>query len=169
MSGEITHEINIGGLQNLEKYNSLNPTEIHISDNNIVSASTKYRIYIYCFTGLLLSLPFTNDTNMVFITCNGLNDSRKELINKKIYTTLGVINISQTKNWGKIKKKSRWVNANFTDSEYPYTADHVTFGFTAKILHDILSFSFILLDKKADLISFPDAEEKFQYYILKYK
>ena len=35
MSGEIIHEINIGGLQNLQKYKSLNPTDLHISDNII--------------------------------------------------------------------------------------------------------------------------------------
>ena len=134
MSGEIIHEINIGGLQNLQKYKSLNPTDLHISDNIIHYFSFNKIQKLYRYAGLLLSLSFTNDTNVVFITCNRLNDSRKALINKKIYNALGVINISQTKNCVKIKKKSRWVHACFTNSEYPYTGDHFTFGFTTKKL-----------------------------------
>ena len=36
MSTEIINEINIGGLQSFEKYSRLNPTEIHLPDNNVV-------------------------------------------------------------------------------------------------------------------------------------
>ena len=86
MSTEIINEMNIGGLPNFEKYSSLNPTEIHVSDSNIISTLTKFKNYKYRFiiTGLLFSLSFINDTNVVFITCNKLNDSRKALINIKI-------------------------------------------------------------------------------------
>ena len=104
MSTEIIDEITIGGLQNFKKYSSLNPMEIHLSDNNIISTLTKYKKYKYRFiiTGLLFSSSFINDTHVFFITCNELNDSRKASINRKIYNTLGIINISQIKNWDKI-------------------------------------------------------------------
>ena len=112
MSTEIINEININGLQNFEKYSSLNPIEIHVSDNDIISTLTKYKNYKYCFiiTGLLFSWSVINDINVVFITCNGLKDSRKALINGKIYNALEINNISQIKNWDKIKKVLRWVN-----------------------------------------------------------
>ena len=68
--------------------------------------------------------------------------------------------MSQIKNWDKIKKESRWVNTVCTVSQDPYSADHVDFGFTTRNLHDILYFSFTLLDEKADLIDFPSTEKK---------
>ena len=99
MSTEIINEININGLQNFENYSSLNPIEIHVSDNDIISTLTKYKNYKYCFiiTGLLFSWSVINDINVVFITCNGFKDSRKALINGKIYNALEIINISQIK------------------------------------------------------------------------
>lgn len=98
------NEINIDGLQNFEKYSSLNPIQIHISDNNVISTLTKYENYKYWFiiTGLLFNLSFINDANVGFITCNGLDHSRKALINRKINNTLGIINRSQIKHWDKI-------------------------------------------------------------------
>ena len=116
MSTEIINEINIGGLQSFEKYSRLNPTEIHLPDNNVVSAKYKNYKYRFIIMGLLISLSFTNETNVTFITCNGLNDSKKVLIIGKIYNTFGISNNSQIKNWSKIKKESSCVNTIFTKS-----------------------------------------------------
>lgn len=114
--------------------------------------------------GLLYSLPFINETNITFNSFNGLNDSKKALINGKIYNRFGISNISQTKNWSKNKKESSCVNTIFTDSNI-HTAQMA-------LLLDLpqqtcTTFKIFLLhfffNKKADLIDFPSTENKFQY------
>ena len=60
----------------------------------------------------------------------------------------------------KVKRKSKWVDATFTDSEQPTAASHFAFGFTTTNLHDILNFEFIFLDDRAELINFPKSEDK---------
>lgn len=140
--------------------------EIHLFDNNVVSTLSKYKNYKYRFIimGLLYSLPFINETNITFNSCNGLNDSKKALINGKIYNRFGISNISQMKNWSKNKKESSCVNTIFTDSNI-HTAQMA-------LLLDLpqqtcTTFKIFLLhfffDKKADLIDFPSTENKFQY------
>ena len=66
----------------------------------------------------------TQDTNVIFISCNGLNDAKETLVNRKIFKTLGVININQIEEWQKLKDKSKWVNGVFNDSEDPTVAKH---------------------------------------------
>ena len=85
--------------------------EIHLFDNNVVSTLSKYKNYKYRFIimGRLYSLPFINETDITFNSCNGLNDSKKALINGKIYNRFGISNISQMKNWSKNKKESSCV------------------------------------------------------------
>ena len=61
---------------------------------------------------------------------------------------------------GKIKGKSKWANAVFTDSEDPSAASHFAFAFTTTNLHDILNFEFILLDDETKLINLPAKEDK---------
>ena len=85
MSTEIISEITFGGLQNFEKYSSLNPIQIHVSDSKI-----KIKIINIVLLSLGFYSSFINDTNVVFITCNGLNDSRKALVNRKSYNTLRI-------------------------------------------------------------------------------
>lgn len=78
MSYEITDVIQISGLQNFEKYDSLNLIEIQVSHNNITSTLGKYKKYKYRFiiTGLLFGSSFTNETNVTFFTCSRLNDAK---------------------------------------------------------------------------------------------
>ena len=114
--------------------------------------------------GLLYSLPFINETNITFNSFNGLNDSKKALINGKIYNRFGISNISQTKNWSKNKKESSCVNTIFTDSNI-HTAQMALLldlpqQTCTKFKIFLLHFFF---DKKADLIDFPSTENKFQY------
>ena len=66
----------------------------------------------------------------MFITCNDLNDVA--LINGGVYKTLGVINLSQIKNWSKVKGDSNWINTAFIDSEYPSISNHFSFAFFYK-------------------------------------
>ena len=59
------------------------------------------------------------DTNVIFLICNGLNDARDSLTNGELYKSIGVINISEIKDWTKLKGGSKWINIKFKDSENP--------------------------------------------------
>ena len=62
--------------------------------------------YRFLTENLSCSSSFTNDTNVLFITCNGLNDAKKYLINGKEHKILGVIRLFQIENWSKVKGNS---------------------------------------------------------------
>ena len=46
----------------------------------------------------------TNDTNVTFISCNGLIGAKESLINGKLYKTIRVINLHWIQNWKIVKK-----------------------------------------------------------------
>ena len=73
---------------------------------------------------LLISSSVVQDTNVIFLIFNGLNDSRDSLINRELYKSLGVININKIRDWTKIKGESKRINITFNDSENP----NLTFG-----------------------------------------
>ena len=58
----------------------MNPTEINIGDSEIQGKLSRYgtQRYKYCFIidSLLISLSVVQDTNVIFLICNGLNDTR---------------------------------------------------------------------------------------------
>ena len=66
---------------------------------------------------MLFSLSLTNDTNVIFVTCNGLNEAKNALVNGKLFKSIDVIDLNEIEHWEKVKGKSKWVNATFTDSE----------------------------------------------------
>ena len=75
------------------------------------------------------------NTNVIFLICNGLSDARDSLINGKLYKSLGVININEIRDWAKIKGESKWINIIFNDSENPRLAKHFVFVFeTANLI-----------------------------------
>ena len=162
MSYEIIDQIKIGRLQNFDRYDKLNPVDISIKDCEVNTFLSRYRWYKYLFAidNLLFSSPLINNTNVIFVSCNGLNEAKESLINGKLFKTLGVINIAEIKHWDIIKGTSKWANAVFTDSENPVTVSHFAFAFATTNLHDILNFEFILLDGKAKLINFLVTEDK---------
>ena len=102
----------------------------------------------------------TNDTNVIFVNCNGLNEAKNTLINDKLFESIGVINLNEIVHLEKVKGKSKGLNTIFTNSEQPIAASHFVVGSTTTNLHDILNFEFSLLDDKAELISFPKTEDK---------
>ena len=55
---------------------------------------------------LLFSSSIKEDTKVVFIITNGLNDEKDILINGKIFQGVDVIYISEIENWKKIKNES---------------------------------------------------------------
>ena len=69
-----------------------------------------------------------------------------------------MINLSEIYNLENIKSDSRWVNAVFDKGIQK--SDHFTFSFIIAGVQDILNFSFLLLNNKANLISFPSNEQK---------
>ena len=66
----------------------------------------------------------TNNTNVILVSCNGLNEAKESLVYGKLLKTLGVIKLTEIEFWDKIKRKSKWANAVFTDSENPTVATH---------------------------------------------
>ena len=121
-SYQLVDEFRSVGLQNQNLDEKLNLIEINICDSEIQGKLSRYgtQRYKYCFIvdSLLISSLVVQDTNVIFLICNGLNDERDFLINGKLYKTVGVINISETKDWAKLKGESKWINI-FSDSENP--------------------------------------------------
>ena len=73
----VVGEVLISGLQDFEQYHKLNPINIKINDNQIILLLSKYGKYRLKITSLLISSSFDQTTNVIFITCNGLNDAKK--------------------------------------------------------------------------------------------
>ena len=71
-----------------------------LDSNEIVEDLSKHKRFKYRFLieSLLFSSNLYNDTDVIFITCNGLLDAREALINSKLCKTLGVVHLSQIKN-----------------------------------------------------------------------
>ena len=82
------------------------------------------------------------------------------MINSKSHKILGVINLTQTKNLDLVKGESKWTSTVLINSEYPSVADHFAFAFNTINSHDILNFTFSILDRKGDLIKFEAKERK---------
>ena len=110
ISDQLADKIRIVGLQYYDLDEKLNSIEIKIRDSKIQGKLSRYgtQLYKYLFIldSLLISSSVVQDTNVIFLICNGLNNARDSLINWKLYTSLGVINISGIKDWTKIKRES---------------------------------------------------------------
>ena len=110
ISYQLADKIRIVGLQYYDLDEKLNSIEIKIRDSKIQGKLSRYgtQLYKYLFIldSLLISSSVVQDTNVIFLICNGLNNARDSLINWKLYTSLGVINISGIKDWTKTKRES---------------------------------------------------------------
>ena len=110
MSCQLVDEFRIVGLQNYNLDEKLNPIEINIHDSEIQGKLSRYgtQRYKYRFTvdRLLISSSVVQDTNVIFLICNGLNNARDPLINGKLYKSHGIIIISRIRDWTKIKGES---------------------------------------------------------------
>ena len=110
----------IVGLQNYNVDEKLNLIDINIRYIEMQRKLSKYdtQRYKYCFIvdSILISSLVVQDTNVIFLICNGLNDARDSLINGKLHKSIGVININEIKDWTKLKRESKWINIIFNDS-----------------------------------------------------
>ena len=87
-------------------------------------------------------------------------DPRTSLINRKIYKSVGVVNVNKLTNWTELKGKSKCVNIVLNDSEYSTLAKHFAFAFETTNLNDLLNFELSLLDDQAKPIKFAATEQK---------
>ena len=138
----------------------LNPAEITIFHaSEIQSKLLKYsnQHYKYCFivNPLLISSSIAQETKVIFLISNELNDARTSLINGKICKSIGVVNVNEITNWRELKGKSKWLN---NDSENPTLAKHFAFAFETTNLSDLLNFELGLLDDEAKPIRFAVTE-----------
>ena len=104
--------------------------------------------------GILFPSSVTNDTKQVFVTCREINNAKVALINGKIYSILGIINIDKISNWEYIKGKSLCVNVSFIEQEQINDSRHSSFSFKTLSLNDLLSFSINLTDDDNKSIKF---------------
>ena len=82
ISVEIIVTIIIRGLQQFDKYNKSNAIEIKIDGNKIIVDLAKYRKFNYRFLidNFILSSAISNDSSAIFITANGLNETKNALM-----------------------------------------------------------------------------------------
>ena len=78
MSHEIVDTVRILGLQNFDDYGRLNPVEITIDSNKIIETLSNYKKYKFRFIieSLLFSTNLQNNTDVIFITCDGLMEAK---------------------------------------------------------------------------------------------
>ena len=81
---ELVDEIPILGIQNSE-FNVLNPIYVSISSDSIITKLQMYKKYRYRFVlqSLLFSSNIKNETDVILVTANGLNNAKEALIKKK--------------------------------------------------------------------------------------
>ena len=74
MSQEIIETIRVLGLQNYVNYKRMNAIEITLDSNDIIEKLSNYKKFKYGFLieNLLFSSNLENDTDVIFVTCNGL-------------------------------------------------------------------------------------------------
>ena len=87
----------VRGQQKFHLLDILNPIEIEINDDRILNILKKHKNAYYKLTpiGILFASSLTNDTKQIFVTCRELNNAKVALINGKIYTIIGIINLDK--------------------------------------------------------------------------
>ena len=110
---------------------------------------------------ILFSSNIENETDVIFVTCDGLSNVNTALINRNLRDTLGVCYLHEiTMDWDIIKGQSKRSKAKFTDSEELTHSSHIAFAFTTKSFSDLLNFSIMLVDSSGNNIRFPKTEKK---------
>ena len=162
IGAEIIDTIHILGIQNTE-FNFLNPVHISINSDVIIQQLTKYKNHRYRFVlqSFLFSSNIENNTDVILLVSNGLNNAKKALIKKNLETTLGVCYLTEIKDWDIIKGQSKRSQVVFSDSEeIARETNHLAFAFTTKNISDLLNFSVTLVDGSNNIIKFPATEKK---------
>ena len=159
---EILDTLLIKALQSYDRYTILNPLDIDIRSNYMTEKINNYKGYMYevCIRNLLFSAGIKSDTQNIFLICHNLNSAKKALINGKLYSLLGIVNLSEINNWSEVQGKSIYVSVKFDDIAHIESATHFAFKFETSFPTEILEFKVELLDDKAKQIEFKDGENK---------
>ena len=173
MNLEIIDTIHILRIQD-KNVNFLNQITISISSDTVIQSLFKYKKYRYRFVleSLLFSSNIENNTDVILISCEGLSDAKKPLINWKLTSLLGVCYLNELKNSKLVKGQPKRLQAIFTDPEKSRNSSHFAFAVTTKIISNLLNFTVVLLDGNGKEIKFPANEKKlliinFQIQIVK--
>ena len=163
--GFIEKEIINEGLQSFDRYKKLNPIEIKITDpeiyNKLIFKENRRVKYRFIPNNILMSSSVQEETEVIFLIVNGLNDARDILLNGKLYKSIGCIYTNEIEGWDEIKKTtSNWVNCKFSNSKYPFGAKHLSFEFDTTSFHNLLDFKLNLLDQNGKEITFLTTEQK---------
>ena len=96
---EIVDAVHRLGFPNFDDYGRLNPMEITIDSNKIIKTLSSYKKYKFRFIikSLLFSTNRENNTDVIFVMCNGLIEAETALISK-LYKAFGVVYHSER--WG---------------------------------------------------------------------
>ena len=163
--GFVEKEIIIQGLQSFNKYKKLNPIEIKITDtdiyNKLIFRENRRIKYRFIPNNILLSSSVQEETEIIFLIVDGLNDAHNIVLNGKLYKAIGCIFTNEIEGWDKIKKNtSNWVNCKFSNSRYPFGAKHLSFEFDTTRFHSLLDFNLNLIDQNGKEITFLTTEQK---------
>ena len=114
---EVVETLLIKALQNFDNYTVLNPLDIDIRSNYMTEKINSYKGHVYqvLIRNLLFSANITNKTQQLFIVCYNLDSAKNALINGKLYSILGIVNLSEINNWDIVKGKSVYVSVKFDD------------------------------------------------------
>ena len=158
---QIIDSIEVLGIENND-YNFLNPTYISITSDSLIQKLTKYRKYRYRFVlqSLLFSSNIENDTDVIIVTCDGLNNANTAFVNKKLKNILGVCYLNQIQDWEIIKGQSKRSQVVFRESVEISNSPHIAIAFQTKNISDLSNFSVTLLASDGNNITFPETEKK---------
>ena len=109
---------------------------------------------------VLFSSNIENETNVIFVTCDGLSNVNTALINGKLRDMLGVCYLHEIKDWDIIKGQLKRSQSKLTDSEVLTHSSHIAFAFTTKNFSDLLNFSVTLVDSSGNNIRFPKTDKR---------
>ena len=89
IAGEIIKTVRILGIQ-ITEYSFLNPIHISFNSDSVIQQLTKYKNYRYRFVleSFLFSSNVENDTEVILLLSNGLNNAKKILIKQNLQTSL---------------------------------------------------------------------------------
>ena len=126
----------------------------------------KYKKIKYWFVleNSSFSSNFTNETDVIFLCCDGLSNAKEALFNSELRKVFGVTYFSKVPNWSLAKGQTKRSQAIFVDSNYTILfqtkPSHFAFTFTTRNFSDLLSFTVRLLDSDRKEIKFPQDGKK---------
>ena len=135
-----------------------------MNTNNVIQWLTKYNKYRFSFVleSFLFSSNFENETDVIFLTCNGLSNAKEVLTNSIIEKVLGVTFLSEILNW-----TNKRITGYFFDSEYHNKLPHFAFSFITRNITDLISFTVTLLDGNRKKLTFLSREKKIPTIVLR--